>query len=126
VIHTYMFNKGAVQALGDHFGFSYLFFWQPVIFEKNRLSPFEKSVLEKMERDYPGMGDFYRQSYATLREVGSKEHVTDLSRIFTDKSQSYYTDDAHIIESGNQVVVQAMLSEVQAAVEKLAAAPKAQ
>jgi hypothetical protein len=118
VVRTYLFNKRAVEASAGGFAFRSLFFWQPVIFEKNRLSAFEKSVVEDEEREFPGHRDFFLETYRRLSEVSAREHVVDLSGIFTDNARSYYTDDAHLIEAGNAIVVSAMLPYVKAVVEE--------
>jgi hypothetical protein len=115
VVNTYLFNKRAIETLARRHGFHCLFFWQPVLFEKNRLSTFEKTLVENQDRDFPGYRDFFRQTYARLREVSTRDNVVDLSRVFSDTDVSYYTDEAHLIEAGNRVVVAAMLPQVQAA-----------
>src|SRR5581483_11877992 len=124
VVKTYVFNKEVVEALGARFGFRSLFFWQPAVFEKNRPSPFEKSMAAKWEKDFPGFESFFRLTYAALREVSAKEHIVDLSRVFDGDARSYYTDDAHLTEAGNAVVVKAMLPRVRPVVEELVDARK--
>src|SRR5579885_2929918 len=124
VVKTYVFNKEVVEALGARFGFRSLFFWQPAVFEKDRPAPFEKSMAAKWEKDFPGFESFFRLTYAALREVSAKEHIVDLSRVFDGDARSYYTDDAHLTEAGNAVVVKAMLPRVRPVVEELVDARK--
>jgi hypothetical protein len=112
VASTYLFNISAVESLTKRYRIRGVFFWQPVLFEKERLSSFERSVEEEQERTFPGYESFFIQTYRRLRTLNSEEHVVDLSRVFTGLGESYYTDIAHTIEAGNEVVVKAMLPHV--------------
>src|SRR5262249_38976020 len=47
VVRLYRGNLSIVDRLGRGFGFEALYFWQPVIFEKTTLTPFEREEAEK-------------------------------------------------------------------------------
>ena len=111
-ISVYLFNKHLVENLARQFGFRTLFVWQPVVYEKNPKSRLEQSMEDDNETRYPGCRKLYRLAYRKMREVSDREHVIDLDQVFTDKGESYYTDYCHIVESGNRVVVEAMLPHV--------------
>ncbi|HKD68187.1 MAG TPA: hypothetical protein VKB84_15180 [Candidatus Binataceae bacterium] len=109
VVRTYLFNVNAVEALAQRSGIRTLFFWQPVLFEKDRLSAFERSVEADEKRKCSGYAPFFIESYRKLRELDSQRRIVDLSRIFAGSAKSFYTDVAHLIEPGNEVVAKAML-----------------
>ena len=111
-MEAYIFNKHLVEDLARRFGFSALFYWQPVVYEKASKSLFERRVNDETEAIYPGSRRLYVLAYQQMREKSAKAHIIDLDRVFSDMRESYYTDECHIIEPGNRTIVDAMLPSV--------------
>ena len=114
VVHTYLFNKHAVQMMALQFGFRCLYFWQPILFTKPKPSPTERSLVSGDLQDFPQLSRFFIETYRKLHKVGASEHVIDISDTFANSEKSYYTDWAHVTEAGNELVVRKMLPHVKA------------
>src|SRR5262249_24425231 len=87
VVETYLNNIKLVQTLSQAYGFAPLFYWQPVIYSKRYLTGYERQSLE-IDVNYPGMKEFYLDTYAALRQssAGLNKDVAfhDISSIFSD------------------------------------------
>ena len=101
----------ACRALGAEYGFRPVFFWQPVIFTKPVLTAFEQS-----ERDrYNYMREFFELAYAEMgsgRQPCEGTIVHDLSAVFAEEKRPMYVDALHLAETGNELVVRAMMPAV--------------
>ncbi len=104
VVTTYLANKHLIEAAGRSFGFKCLFFWQPTVWTKTRLTAYEAD-----QKWLPGEKEFMDGVYSRLAAIAQREAIHDLSGVFGDSEQPYYIDDAHLTEAGNRVVAQAML-----------------
>ena len=49
VVRRYRANVAIVEKLGKEFGFETLFYWQPVVFDKRELTPYENEEARKFE-----------------------------------------------------------------------------
>ena len=107
VVKRYLFNKQIVEMLGKEFGFRCLFYWQPTIFFKNKLAPHERSFLGD-----PAVRKFFLATYRDMAAAASGNGVRDLSGIFTDKDDVYFTDTWHPTESGNETIAQTIATDV--------------
>ena len=93
-----------VESLAREYGFAVEFYWQPVIYSKGNLSPWEKIQL-----DTYGEARFFAQAEQALkaREV-SRTHPSfhDLSDAFGDQAETVFLDLFHISETGNEQIAQ--------------------
>jgi lysophospholipase L1-like esterase len=112
VFRTYMGNIDLVKALGEHYYFKYLFYWQPTIFQKIHLTEYEKgqrSVMSSAEQ-------FFQKTYQVMQQgrlaEKSGEHFHDLSLIFSDVQEPVYTDWIHLGELGNEIIAKKMAHDV--------------
>jgi lysophospholipase L1-like esterase len=107
VAETYMNNIKLVQALAESYGFTALFYWQPVIYLKAHLTDYERDSLER-EANYPGMKEFYLETYAALkRRAARMTHDTafhDISAMLHDVRDPIYVDFNHMGERGNRLI----------------------
>ncbi len=117
VIRDYLYNKSVVEDASRRYGFKCLFYWQPVIYYKKKLTPYEAA----WEND-PWVRenrDLYIGVYQRMAEIHEKVGVRDMSGLFSTSSAPYFLDYVHINEAGNMVVAKAMLPDIVDALQKL-------
>ncbi len=115
-LDRYVAEKRCVEALGDRFGFHSLFFWQPIIYSKNRLSPYEADVVA---HEPPGVTKFFALAYARAHERLADEGVIDISEILNNTNKPYFIDEWHITGPGNEIVARRMVIDVEKALQAL-------
>ena len=111
VVETYLNNIKLVQALSQSYGFTPLFYWQPVIYTKQYLTEYERQSLE-LDVHYPGMKEFYQETYAALRQSsgGLNTNIAfhDISSIFSDIREPIFVDFNHMGRKGNSLIANRM------------------
>jgi lysophospholipase L1-like esterase len=111
VAETYLNNIKLVQTLSRSYGFTSLFYWQPVIYTKQHLTEYERQSLE-LDVYYPGMKEFYLDTYAALRKssAGLDESGAfhDISSIFNDVHEPIFVDFNHMGGKGNSFIARRM------------------
>ncbi len=107
VVSRYLFNKQIVQMLGKQFGFQCLFYWQPAVFFKDKLTAHERAFLGDPERQ-----KFFLATYGRMAAAAPESGVRDLSAIFKNKPEMYFTDTWHPTESGNELLADSMADDV--------------
>jgi len=112
VVEAYAANLRVVRLLADFYGFSPLFFWQPVITTKRiksadelRWESDETGDVEKRRRLFAAIIEEYRRH----PELAAAGDVVDLSALFDDRAEPVYIDFYHLSEAGNAAVAEAML-----------------
>ena len=103
VVRVYEANMKVVEALGKGFGFSARFYWQPTVYAKSSLTPYE----EELSKRFSVFSGFFTGVYDCLRGADHLERdypFRDLSNLFTDPDEPYFYDFCHITEKGNEVV----------------------
>ena len=112
VLATYRNNVELVKALAGHYGFRYLFYWQPTIFHKTHLTEYEESERKKLH----AMESFFLEAYDAVRQSGltrGGDHpVHDISRILSDVNDPLYMDFCHLGEPGNELIARRMATDV--------------
>jgi hypothetical protein len=104
IVAGYVANVRLVHALGKEYGFRALFVWQPVIFAKPRLVPFEQEEAAKYGWARPLfllVQDQIRQN----PELTSDPAFLDLSGAFADSDALEFIDFCHTTERANAVIV---------------------
>jgi lysophospholipase L1-like esterase len=106
-VDIYIANMQTIESLAREYGFAVAFYWQPVIYTKNNLSPWEKIQL-----DTYGEERFFALAHQFLksREL-AKTHPTfhDLSDAFGDRSETVFLDLFHISEENNDAIADLIL-----------------
>ena len=107
VVRRYCANLEIVEKLGKGFGFDALHYWQPVVFDKSSLTPFEREELER----FAWARGFFRAVAEEIRrtsELETNPRFHDLGRLFADSKDLVFIDYCHTTESGNETIAQAM------------------
>jgi lysophospholipase L1-like esterase len=110
----YFENVKLISSLEPEYGFKTLFYWQPIIFNKQSLTRYEQQEIEKV--------DYIKQFAATVREKirenlisGYSGKVQDISDIFKNLKEPVFTDFCHISEYGNSLVAQRIATDIEIA-----------
>jgi len=111
VAETYLNNIKLVQTLSRSYGFTSLFYWQPVIYTKQHLTEYERQSLD-LDVHYPGMKEFYLDTYAALRkssaELDKSGAFHDISSIFSEVHEPIFVDFNHMGGKGNSFIARRM------------------
>jgi lysophospholipase L1-like esterase len=118
VIGIYRSNIELVKALAAHYGFQYIFYWQPTIFQKTHLTAYEESERRKQREIQP----FFQKTYKHLAEQrnfakGESYKFHNLSYIFSDVQEPLFVDWIHLGESGNAIIADRMVADVLAIID---------
>jgi lysophospholipase L1-like esterase len=109
VARTYAWNVKLVKNLGPIYGFKTLFYWQPNVFTKAHLTPYEKQIREGGRE----LGPYYAQARdAVAALLADVEVFHDISDVFREDRRPYFIDDVHLSQAGNAVVARRMLNDI--------------
>jgi hypothetical protein len=107
-VDVYRSNVRLVQALAKEYGFKAIFYWQPIIYQKDQLAPNEL----KAANDLSYMKDFALAVYKHRDALASISDVHDISEMFRSESTAVYADFCHLSERGNEAVAKRMKEDV--------------
>ena len=112
VLTLYASNMRLVKVLGQSYGFKTLFYWQPTIFDKRRLTGYEESQRRSIEALQP----LYEQVRGHMRSGDLlAEHADafhDLGDAFSEVSEPVFIDWCHVGESSNEAIAGRMAVDV--------------
>ena len=117
VVRRYQANFEIVNKLGRGFGFEALHFWQPVVFDKPALAPYEREEAAR----FAWTRAFFRkvhdglQASAALRD---NPRFHDLSQLFAASDRLVFIDYCHTTESANATIAQAIAADIEQALRK--------
>jgi lysophospholipase L1-like esterase len=101
VANAYTKNIEIVQMLAKQYGFTAIFYLQPVIFDKTTLSPYEQMQLEAATPYH----EFFESCYGAIAQESA--HVAgfrDISTILSSREEPCFLDFMHIDEDANGLV----------------------
>lgn len=129
VTEIYRGNVAVAQSLADSRGFDTLFFWQPLVFYKEKQTPFE-TLSEKRDSFVPIGGfdcympgslleDFYRQAYdAVANAMPADGSFVDIRDAGCEGTKQAFIDFCHTTEAANEVIALRIAAEVKPRLEK--------
>jgi lysophospholipase L1-like esterase len=112
IVDRWLANMRLISILAEGYGVKVLFVWQPSILYKDALSDAEQGIVDRMERDQPGLTTLYQEVDSLVRQqVIDKQlkNVVLLSDLFQSETRYIFHDLVHITEEGNQSVAEAIL-----------------
>jgi lysophospholipase L1-like esterase len=112
VVDIYANNIKMVRALSEFYGFTCLFYWQPVIYLKQHLTDYERNSIER-DFNYPGMKDFYLMTYQEMASSDLKNYsgFHNISEIFREITEPIFVDFNHMGEKGNRIIANRMVED---------------
>jgi lysophospholipase L1-like esterase len=109
VVSGYAANLKLIEALGKAYGFRPAFAWQPVIFSKSKLTPFEQEESQK----YVWAESLFRRVRVAIgrsTELVSAPNFFDLTDVFEDTDSLVFLDFCHTTEEANATIASMLLS----------------
>ena len=103
VVDVYLGNVRLVQALAEGYGFSAVFFWQPVVHDKKSPTPWEEWLRRR------GGEAFAREVNQALERKlrgGTFGNVYDLSHVFDREKGTVFIDPVHVNETGYDMMAE--------------------
>jgi len=112
-LEAYEGNLRIVDALARDFGFRAYYFWQPVVWSKTSVTPFEAEIQEA----YAPLADIYRATYGQVAArsfLSSHPRFVDLSHALDSASSDTadFFDYCHVLERGNERIAAAMAAAI--------------
>ncbi len=108
VVTTYLSNMELLQALGEHYHFEPLAYWQPTLFQKSWLTKYERFERAKV----PEFEAFFEKTYSRMKSCTHCDMVHDLSQVFSDWRDPVYVDWMHLGERGNAVIARRIAGDI--------------
>ncbi len=116
VVDIYLFNVQMERMLGERFKYRSLYYWQPTVFSKNQLAPFERRLLP----GDPMRAEFYRGTYKRVAAVAAANGIIDISGILNNRNQLDFIDPYHLNESANEIVANRMAADMAPILDRIA------
>lgn len=116
VVDIYLFNVQMERMLGERFKFRSLYYWQPTVFSKNQLAPFEQRLLP----GDPMRAEFFRGTYRRVAAAAAANGIIDISGILNNRHQLDFIDPYHLNESANQIVANRMAADIGPIIDRIA------
>ena len=111
VVDILIDNISAASYWAKKDGIKLVVMLQPTIYAtQKKLSDYEKGIISKAERQYPGLSDFFAQCYELMRKRLSEEsHKGSFTYIDTDEAiasepKSVFVDHVHFGDRGNREI----------------------
>jgi hypothetical protein len=111
VVDRYEANVSIVERLGREFGFRTLFYWQPVVFDKTIMVPFEREEAGKYAWAQPMFRDVY-QGIRASKTLRNDPAFHDLSGIFAETQGLVFIDYCHTTETANLRIAAAITDDL--------------
>ena len=111
VAARYAANVKIVETLAQGYRFRPLFFWQPVVFTKPKLTSFEREEVAK----YAWAESAFRAVYGQIREraeLRADPVFHNISDIFADQESLVFIDYCHTTEAANAQIAARMADRV--------------
>lgn len=104
---TYIENYQMVTALGEAYGFSTHFFWQPVLIVEDKPIAGQEDALAQAPPD--DLRNLFRDTYAAIKtDADTFDNLHYIADIFNDVDEMLYIDYNHVSTRGNQLVAEAI------------------
>ncbi len=109
VVRGYVANLELVEGLGKAYGFRPVFVWQPDIFSKPRLVPFEAEEKAKYGWASPLFMEVHHQLERADALVSNPDFL-NLSGIFSETESLQFLDFCHTTEAANSRIASVLVS----------------
>lgn len=104
IVRIYSANVRSVEGLGKEFGFTPLFYWQPVVFSKKTPSAAEKAI----EAPLASWNPLFHATYERAKQAPS----TNLSNLFDSTAETMFLDSCHVTEPANETIARRIAQDV--------------
>jgi hypothetical protein len=112
VVDAYLANVRAIQGLAADYGFKACFYWQPVLYDKADLTPFEQVLKETQPAHFEAFFDDVQQRLGQALHRLDTACFHDISGLFAPLAEPLYVDFSHLSEEGNRLVAERMAADL--------------
>ncbi len=117
VLDIYKANIDIVESLARHYSFKSFFYWQPTIFSKTHLTPYEQKEKDKGREFQPLIASTCEMLARCDLTQSGKISFRNASTVFADVSEPMFLDWNHIGETGNHRVAEIIAADILAEVQ---------
>jgi lysophospholipase L1-like esterase len=117
VVRAYAGNLRVVESMAAAFGFEVRFYWQPTVWLKSGLTPYERAAGEH----YAYLEALYRAAAAEIAahpELSRNPRFGDLGKILADREEPLFLDFCHIGPAGNRIVAEQIAADLAEALRR--------
>ena len=101
---AYLDNFAMVDDLARRYGFSYAFFWQPMLWVEHKpLTPEEQDIGRRWSDTLGGFEPLSRRMYEFAR-TARRSHLFYIADVFNHSPQTLYIDIVHVSPEGNRLI----------------------
>ncbi len=121
IVRVYAGNLRVGEALAAGSGFEVLHFWQPTIWSRAELSPYEHAVVTADARRNPLRGELFRavwERVAAHPELARHPRFHDLRDALDGAGDPPLWDATHTTEAGNERIARRIAEELRGAIER--------
>lgn len=111
-LSIYANNIKIIHALSKCYNFSVLFYWQPTIFDKKQLSPYEKQQFESKKYAQPAFKRINDIISSDEFNVKNEVPFRNIHDVFTSIQKPIFIDFCHICEDGNNIVADEIVTDI--------------
>ncbi len=112
VVDAYMVNVRTIQGLAESYGFKALFYWQPVLYNKMQLTPFEQILKETQPAHFEAFFSEVQSLLDQALEAQVYAGFCDIKDLFGSHSGPLYVDFSHLSEEGNRLIAERIASDL--------------
>jgi hypothetical protein len=116
VVEAYASNVRMVETLGAEYDFQTLFYWQPLVFDKLHLTPYEAAEASRAA----AFGQFLRLVEDAVKAdpaLAHDRHFHDIANLFAGEAAPLFIDFAHVSEEGSAIVATTLTPDVKIALD---------
>lgn len=107
IVNLYLANMKIVKSLSNDLKIKSLFYWQPIIFTKNDLTPSEKDFSQIHLYSKP----LYLKTNEKINAI-KENNFYNISNILSGHKESFYIDPWHIDEKGNEIIANKIAEDI--------------
>jgi hypothetical protein len=111
VVQAYLGNYELVDALAQHYGFEYYFFWQPSILVGNKPLTEEERIFRSELDHFSTVVNLFMPTYQRIEQVaGAYPNLHNIADAFDKVDHQLWVEHTHVTPEGNQLIAQEMLN----------------
>jgi hypothetical protein len=122
IVSIYLANTRSAQALAKQYGFDFLSYWQPSLFQKLSLTQWER---KQAESEIPAVRVCVEATSRLMSGLVQQYGVIDVSGLFRDQTRPYFVDEVHLSDDGNRMVAERMMRDIMPLIAALSARTEA-
>ncbi|MGE4650013.1 MAG: hypothetical protein AAEJ53_03915 [Myxococcota bacterium] len=120
-LEVYAGNLRLADGLAREYGFDILYFWQPVVWSRDEMTPYEAAVAKVDAHRDPGRAELFREVYrqaALHPELAAHPRFFDLRGAADGAEEPPFWDPTHTTEAGNEWIAEKIAVPLRSVIER--------